>query len=927
MRESIKAEPFKNKVIEPIPVVLKAKRAEALALAGYNPYLLSSGDVPLDLLANNGLVAMSDRQWAGLMVGDEAYAGSRSFYLLEKSVREIFGHHYLIPAHLGRGALHLAALVMLPEPGKIVLCNKASPLAILHFQRRGAEVLDIGVVADPQSNDLFRGDVDIETLVQLLDQYGDRVSLISLACCPEGMGSFPIGINNFKKTAAIAREYNIRVLLDISCFASWAYLVREHETDQSFKSLKHLVSEMASCADVMIMSAKEGCFSNVGGFLLTKHEDVFVALRSVVVVYEGLHTYGGMAGRDMEAVALGLLEMLDASVLNWHKQQIALLGDNLKRAGVPVIEPYGASGVFIDALRFVPHIPYNQFPAQTVAAAIYKGTGVRATEHGQVAWSGITLNHEGQDSPLELVGLHPPHRVYKMAQLKAAAEAISEVYRKSSTIRGLNLIHGSSSFSVYGARFTPCDPMGIFNESINDPQENKLDYKPYRTKVIEFIELKDRSHREKVALEAGYNTFLMRSEDVYLDLLTDSGTSAMSAAQWGAMIKSDESSFGSLDWPRLEKAVQDIFGFKYVLPVHQGRAGEHILSQIMIKDGDWIPGNMYFTTTREHQEMAGGNFVDVIVDEAHEPISKFQWKGNVDIKKLQNIINKVGADKIPYISYETSVNMAGGQPISMNNAKEVSQICKANDIAVMYDATRCAENAYLIKKNDPAYANISIREILRELMSYGDGCTISSKKDNLVNIGSFIACNQEWVYEKAKQMLPVFEGNLTSGGMAGRDMAALARGIYEMVEDSYIRSRVEQTLYLGQLLLDAGIPIMEPPGSHAVFLDAKRFLPHLDQDQYPAQTLAAELYIESGVRAMERGNVSTGREKKTGKNKRPKLELVRLTIPRRVYSREQMRYCAEAVKSIWQRRDSIKGLNMVFEPPQLRFFTARFERL
>ncbi|HOX44986.1 MAG TPA: tryptophanase [Myxococcota bacterium] len=452
-------------------------------------------------------------------------------------------------------------------------------------------------------------------------------------------------------------------------------------------------------------------------------------------------------------------------------------------------------------------------------------------------------------------------------------------------------------------------------------------FEPYRIRAVEPIKVTDPAFRERAAAAAGFNTFLLKSEDVWIDFLTDSGTAAESSQQWAAMMAGDEAAAGSRGWRTLERAVQEVLGFRYVLPVHQGRAGEHIISQSMIEPGDFIPGNMYFTTTREHQELAGGTFVDVIVDEAHDAANQFLWKGNIDARKLQALIDKVGAKNIPYAKYETSVNMAGGQPVSMDNAREISALCHKHGIQVMFDATRCVENAYMIQKKDPHYHKTPIAEILKEIMSYGDGCTISCKKDCLVNIGSFLATNHEDVYQRAREMVPLFEGGLASGGMSGRDLAALAQGVREMVDDDYIRSRVEQTLYLGKLLLDAGIPIVEPPGTHAIFLDAKRFLPHLDQEQYPAQALAAELYIESGVRAMERGNVSAGRDKKTGKNKCPKLELVRLTIPRRVYSREHMNMCAEAVIRLWQRRDKVRGLKMVHEPPQLRFFTARFERV
>ncbi len=450
---------------------------------------------------------------------------------------------------------------------------------------------------------------------------------------------------------------------------------------------------------------------------------------------------------------------------------------------------------------------------------------------------------------------------------------------------------------------------------------------PWRIKVVEPIEITTKQYREKAIKEAGYNTFLLKSKDVYIDLLTDSGTSAMSDNQWAGMMLGDEAYSGSRNFYNLEKAVQEIYGYKYVLPTHQGRGAENILSQITINQGDFIPGNMYFTTTREHQERAGGIFVDVIIDEANDPQSEYPFKGNIDLNKLQSLIDRVGAERIPYISFEMNVNMAGGQPFSMENAKKVSELCYKYGIKIFYDATRCVENAYFIKQRENGYQDKSIKEILKEMMNYGDGCTMSSKKDGLVNIGGFLALNDYDLYLKGIALLPVFEGFPTYGGLAGRDLEAVARGIYESVDDNYITARVSQVEYLGNKIKNVNVPIVSPIGGHAVYLDAKRFLPHIPQHEFPAQRLAAEIYIDSGVRSMERGIISAGRDKKTGDHKYPKLELVRLTIPRRVYTNLHMDVVAESVAEVYGYRDNLKGLKMVYEPAQLRFFTARFELL
>jgi tyrosine phenol-lyase len=450
---------------------------------------------------------------------------------------------------------------------------------------------------------------------------------------------------------------------------------------------------------------------------------------------------------------------------------------------------------------------------------------------------------------------------------------------------------------------------------------------PYKIKTVELIRMTTREERERAIREAGYNTFLIRSRDVYIDLLTDSGTSAMSDRQWAGMMMGDEAYSGSENFYHLEEAVREYYGYKYLVPTHQGRGAENLLSQIMIKDGDYVPGNMYFTTTRLHQELAGGNFVDVIIDEAHDASSRHPFKGNVDMQKLDQLVQKVGAEKIPYLSLEGNVNMAGGQPFSMANLQELSTYCRKHKIPIMLDATRTIENAWFIREREEGYADKSVRTILREICDLTDGATMSAKKDLLVNIGGFFACNDETVFRKAQNMVVIYEGLHTYGGLAGRDMEAMALGIREAVMEDHQASRIGQVRYLGDMLREAGVPIVNPIGSHAIFLDARKFLPHLDQEDYPAQTLAAELYLDAGIRSMERGNVSAGRDPETGKNRRPALELVRLTLPRRVYTQAHMDVVAESVVRVFERRDSIKGLKMVYEPEYLRFFQARFEPL
>ncbi len=450
---------------------------------------------------------------------------------------------------------------------------------------------------------------------------------------------------------------------------------------------------------------------------------------------------------------------------------------------------------------------------------------------------------------------------------------------------------------------------------------------PWKIKMVEPLRVTTRDEREAALQEAGHNTFLLRSDDVYIDLLTDSGTSAMSDRQWAGMMLGDEAYAGSRNFYHLEEAVRRFYGYRHVLPTHQGRGAEHLISQTLIKAGDHIPGNMYFTTTRLHQELAGATFHDVIVEIAHDAEAIHPFKGDVDLDKLQALIDEVGAERIPYVSLAGTVNMAGGQPVSMANVRALREVCDRHGIKLMLDATRMVENAFFIQEREPGYADRTIAEILLEFCAFTDGAWMSAKKDNLVNIGGWLAVDDDEVFEELRNLVVVYEGLHTYGGLAGRDMEALAIGIAESVQDEHVRSRIGQVRYLGELLTEWEIPIVQPVGGHAIFLDARRFYPHLEQDLFPAQTLAAELYLDSGIRSMERGIASAGRDPETGENHHPKLELTRLTIPRRVYTQAHMDVVAESVKACFDAREKARGLRMVYEPKYLRFFQARFEPL
>ncbi|HEF0081987.1 TPA: tyrosine phenol-lyase [Citrobacter braakii] len=448
---------------------------------------------------------------------------------------------------------------------------------------------------------------------------------------------------------------------------------------------------------------------------------------------------------------------------------------------------------------------------------------------------------------------------------------------------------------------------------------------PFRIKSVETVSMIPRDERLKKMQEAGYNTFLLNSKDIYIDLLTDSGTNAMSDKQWAGMMMGDEAYAGSENFYHLERTVQELFGFKHIVPTHQGRGAENLLSQLAIKPGQYVAGNMYFTTTRYHQEKNGAVFVDIVRDEAHDAGLNIAFKGDIDLKKLQKLIDEKGAENIAYICLAVTVNLAGGQPVSMANMRAVRELTAAHGIKVFYDATRCVENAYFIKEQEQGLENKSIAEIVHEMFSYADGCTMSGKKDCLVNIGGFLCMNDDEMFSSAKELVVVYEGMPSYGGLAGRDMEAMAIGLREAMQYEYIEHRVKQVRYLGDKLKAAGVPIVEPVGGHAVFLDARRFCEHLTQDEFPAQSLAASIYVETGVRSMERGIISAGRNNVTGEHHRPKLETVRLTIPRRVYTYAHMDVVADGIIKLYQHKEDIRGLKFIYEPKQLRFFTARFD--
>jgi tryptophanase len=441
---------------------------------------------------------------------------------------------------------------------------------------------------------------------------------------------------------------------------------------------------------------------------------------------------------------------------------------------------------------------------------------------------------------------------------------------------------------------------------------------PFRIHSVEPIRWTTRAEREQLLRDAHYNLFLLAADDVLIDLLTDSGTGAMSTFQWGAIMEGDESYAGSRSYIRFRDSVQDIFGYKHVIPTHQGRAAERILFSVMIKKGDVVPNNTHFDTTRANIEHAGGEALDLPIAEGKQPSLIHPFKGNMDVAALEQAIQRVGRERIPLVMLTVTNNSGGGQPVSMENARAVSALCKKHGIPFYFDACRFAENAYFIKLREPSYADKTPKQIAQEMFALGDGCTMSAKKDGMANIGGFLCTNDDLLAQQEKDLLILTEGYPTYGGLAGRDLEAIAVGLQEALQEDYLRYRIASTAYLGNHIAQQGVPIVLPPGGHAVYLDARAFVPHIPLAEFPGVALACELYLEGGIRSVEIGTLMFGGA--------AKMDLVRLAIPRRTYTQSHVDYVIEVILEVWERRDWIRGYQLTYEPPFLRHFTAQFQR-
>ncbi len=888
--QMVKHEPHKIKSIKKIEYFTLPDRLRNLRDVDFNVSLLPSSLVALDMVSQ-GSSALSQEQMGSLFLGDEAYAGARNFLELSRTVQDVFGLEYVCPVHNLYGGLKLLCSIKV-EPGSFIGGNSAVPQKVVEYFKGTYQPFPMEKMQSSWYS------FDLGSLRQFLKARAGQVPFVYIELFSRGYQ--PLALSMLSELKQLAETSDTRVILDASLIAEYSFFLKRHEDSFHDFDIAGIIRHVSSLCHTILFDAGQGAMSNVGGFLATQDAREHEKHQNEVVVFEGLHTYGGMAGRTMEVVATGLREMTDNFLAEWTDHQVNFLTESLEKAGVPLHR--GSNGVYLQADTIFPQAA--GYGASVMATALYLSSGIRTHVDGAY-----------QENALLPVLI--PRRALMNTQLQDVADAIIHLHRQKESILPLRLLNRPDYF--YEARYEWVTP---------NIKEFSFTCEPYTIHSIEHVGMKTHEQRREAVNKAGYNTFLLNSEDVTIDLLTDSGTCAMSVEQWLKYLEATETPAASDAYYEILQASWEVYGHKYIILTHQGRAAEHIMSQMFIEKGDYVPGNMYFTTTKLHQEMAGGVFVDVIVDAAHKTDSDFPWKGDIDLQKLESLYEKSQEEgkKIAYVSFEFQVNMAGGQPVSMDNIKEVYNFCRARNIPVFFDATRCAENACFIQRRDPRYRHIPVADILLEMFSYGDGATISSKKDMLTNLSGSLTFkdNADW-YRKGLQMLQLFEGPYSSGGTSAGDMAAHAQGLREMVDDAYINARIDQTQYLGELLMEADVPIVLPPGGHAIFLDARKFLSHIDQDQFPAQMLASQIFIETGVRAMERGNVSKGRDPLTGQNYRPALELVRLTIPRRVYTRDHMKAVAEGIIALYKKRSSIRGLRFTYEPKKLRFFQSRFE--
>lgn len=896
--------PYRNKIVRTLRLPPPEERLQLLRQAGHNVAHLPSEAVYLDLLTDSGQAAMSDRQWAAMLRGDEAYAGSRSFQALERSVMDCFGMPFVVPAHQGRGAENLLAHHLL-DPSRMVLCNALSTTTRRLIAHAGASLREVG---HPdawwfKAPSPFKGNLDLNRMDEVLFE-GDtlRPAVVWLSATSEPIGGQPVSLTNLRAVSEWAREREIPLVLDASRLHEDAFFVQQHDPGCEGNDIRSIAREMASYADYLYLSGKKLGLANIGGLIATHDHAAFERLRNWCVIFEGMPFYGGMAGRDMEALSVGLHEAFSEPALEARSAHLLRLANRLRAEGVPLIEPGGGHAVYLDLECFPALGPYR---GATVTAALYALSGVRAA----VMRLSDTAGRER-----ELVRLAWPARAFEARQIDWAAEAVCSLWRQRSSLTGLERA-GTSELPPDSPVFaTPDWPL---LEPLE--RETALPVVPYRAKVVEEDPVATREQRQAALAAAGYNMFLIAADAIAIDLFTDSGTNAMSDVAWGELWRADEAYRGADAYDRFQEAIARAYGFPHVLPAHQGRGAEALLAEALVTpERPVVIGNQSFITTLGHIQRAGGTFVDVTVEAAFRLEEPTPFKGDVDLERLEAAIQEHGPERIAYLNLGVTVNSSGGQPVRLGNLRAVREIARRHGIAVYLDATRAVENAWFVRANEPGCAGRSIGELLLEQCACADGVTVSAKKDLLANIGGFLATRDPGVFARAWAVSERIEGFPLSGGLAHRDLLAMARGAREMLDEAYVAHRIAQVQGLGDRLLRAGLPVVRPFGGHGVFLDAERFLPHVGQGGHPGHALAAALYLEAGVRGMMVKSPFWRDGRRRG------VELLRLTIPRRVYGQEHLDVVAEALVALHRQADLIPGLEVAVEPAAMRATLSRY---
>ncbi|HEY9856324.1 MAG TPA: tryptophanase [Stenomitos sp.] len=895
--------PYRNKVIRTLRLPSPDERMERLREAGYNVARLPSEAVYLDLLTDSGQAALSDRQWAAMMRGDEAYAGSRSFQALEHAIMDCFGMPFTIPAHQGRGAENLLAHHLL-DSSRVVLANALSTTTRRIIAHAGATLVDLGhpeawcfKVPAP-----FKGNLDLNRLDEALVRDGAlRPAVVWLSATSEPIGGQPISLENLRAVSEWARERGIPVVLDASRLHEDAYFHLQ-ETGCEGNDVRAIAREMASWADYLYLSGKKLGLATIGGLIATHDHAAFERLRNWCVIFEGMPFYGGMAGRDMEALSVGLHEAFSEPALSARAAQLNRLATRLRAECVPLVEPTGGHAVYLDLERFP---ALGTYRGATLTAALYALSGVR----GAVMRVTDTSGRE-----TELVRLALPARAFETDQIDWIAEAVAQLWRQRDRLIPLegsgvaDLPPGSPLFTSSGwPELEPLDRVPI------------LPLVPYRAKVVEEDPVATQAQRQAALAAAGYNMYLLSADAVAIDLFTDSGTNAMSDAAWAEMWRADEAYRGSDAYEHFAAAITAAYGYPHVLPAHQGRGAEALLAEALITpERRVVIGNQSFITTLGHIQRCGGTFVDVTVEAAFQLDDPTPFKGDVDLDRLEAAIRQHGPEHVAYLNMAVTVNSSGGQPVRLENLRAVRAIAESYGLPVYLDATRAVENAWFIRNQEPGFADRTIAELLREQCACADGVTVSGKKDLLVNIGGFLATRERGVFSRAWSVSERIEGFPPSGGLAHRDLLAMAQGTREMLDEAYVSHRIAQVQTLGKRLLRAGLPLVRPIGGHGVFLDAETFLPHLDRDGHPGHALAAALYLEASVRGMMVKSPFVRGATRRG------VELLRLTIPRRVYGSGHLDVVADALIALYHKADLIPGLEVAHEPKAMRATLSQF---